>query len=51
MAQSDALSRWPDFVPDIDTDNEDITMLPKNMFIELIDIDLQQRIADCEAMD
>ena len=36
MIQSDALSRWPDFIPDKDMDNEDITMLPNNLFIQLI---------------
>jgi hypothetical protein len=51
MAQSDALSWRPDFVPDIDNDNEDIMMLPDNLFINLIDNDLQQRIANCDLMD
>ena len=46
MIQSDALSRWPDFIPDKDTDNEDITMLPDNLFIQLLDIDLQRQIAN-----
>ena len=31
MIQSDALSRWPDFIPDKDTGNEDITMLPDSI--------------------
>ena len=44
MIQSDALSRQPDFIPDKDTDNEDITMLPDNLFIQLLDIDLQRQI-------
>jgi hypothetical protein len=51
MAQFDALSRRPDFVPETDNDNEDIPMLPENLFINLIDIDLQERIANCDAMD
>ena len=34
MIQSDALSRWPDFIPDKDMDNEDIMMLPDNLFIQ-----------------
>ena len=51
MVQSDALSRRPDFVPDEDNDNEDITMLPDNLFINLIDLDLQKRIANCKDMD
>ena len=51
MIQSDTLSRRPDFVPDVDNDNEDITMLPSDLFVTLIDTDLQQRIADCDALD
>ena len=51
MIQSDALSCRPDFVPDEDNDNEDITMLPENLFINLIDLDLQKRIANCKDMD
>jgi hypothetical protein len=45
MVQSDALSQRPDLCPEEDTDNEDITMLPEEMFLKLIDVDLQQRIA------
>ena len=41
MIQSDALSRRPDFVPEEDNDNEDIMMLPDNLFVNLIDLDLQ----------
>ena len=51
MIQSDALSRRHDYIPDEDNDNEDITMLPNNLFVNLIDVDLQQRIANCDAMD
>ena len=51
MVQSDALSRRPDLIPDEDNDNEDVIMLPDNLFINLIDTDLQQRIADCDMMD
>jgi hypothetical protein len=32
-------------------DNEDITMLPKDMFLKLIDVDLQQRIAMADDLD
>ena len=41
MIQSDTISRQPDFIPDKDTDNEDIMMLPDNLFIQLLDVDLQ----------
>ena len=51
MIQSDALSRRPDYVLDEDNDNEDITMLPDNLFINLIDLDLQKHIANCKDMD
>ena len=51
MIQSDALSRRPDYIPEVDNDNEDIIMLPDNLFINLIDVDLQERIAVCEDRD
>jgi len=51
MIQSDTLSRRPDLVPDEDHDNEDITLLPDKMFINLIDTDLQDRIANSDQMD
>ena len=51
MIQSDALSRRPDFIPDEDTDNENIVMLPDHLFINLIDLDLQNRIATCTDLD
>jgi hypothetical protein len=51
MIQSDALSRRPDFVPIEDNDNDDITMLPEGLFINLIDQDLQERIATCTDLD
>ena len=45
MVQSDALSRRPDLCPDEDTGNENIVMLPDEMIVNLIDMDLQNRIA------
>ena len=51
MVQSDALSRCPNFVPDNDTDNDDMTMLPEKLFINLIDTDLQNWIANCKTFD
>ena len=51
MVQSDALSRRPDFIPDEDTDNENVMMLPDNLFIQLLDIDLQWRIANTHNHD
>ena len=51
MVQSDALSRGPDLCPDNDTDNENRIMLPDNMFLNLIDMDLQQKIAMTDDLD
>jgi hypothetical protein len=51
MVQSNTLSRRPDLCPDNDTDNEYIIMLPENMFISLIDLELQTRIAISEDLD
>ena len=51
MIQSDALSRRPDFIPEEDEDNDNMTMLPENLFINLIDMDLQRQIANCETRD
>ena len=49
--QSDALSRRPDFTPEEDTDNENITMLPDELFVNLIDTELQERILTCEKLN
>ena len=51
MVQSNALSRRLDFVPEEDMDNEDVTMLPDALFINLIDVELQERILSCERLD
>jgi len=51
MFLADALSRRPDMIPDEDHDNEDIVMLPDNLFINLIDMELQQKIANSTDMD
>ena len=51
MIQSDALSRRPDLCPDDDNDNEDIIMLPQDMFLNLIDTELQNRIALLDDLD
>src|SRR5271155_4646788 len=45
MVQSDALSRRPDHCPDTDTDNEDRVLLPDNLFVRTIDLDLHDLIA------
>ena len=51
IVQSDALSRWLDFTPKEDTDNENIMMLPDELFKSLIDTELQERILTCEKLD
>ena len=51
MVQSDALSQQPDLCPDEDNNNKDIVMLPNEMFINLIDTDLQERIAIAKDLD
>ena len=51
MIQSDALSRRPDLCPEEDKDNEDIVMLPDDMFLNLIDMDLQEKIAISDDLD
>ena len=51
IVQSDALSRRPDLTPKEDTDNENITMLPDELFMNLINTELQERILTCEKLD
>jgi hypothetical protein len=51
MVQSDTLSQRPDYIPKNNTNNENITLLPDNLFVNLIDIDLQNRIMNCTDMD
>src|SRR4051812_30135507 len=51
MVQSDALSRRPDHVPENDEDNENIILLPDNIFIKTIDTDLQDSLLDATLQD
>ena len=69
MILSDTLSRRPDFIPDKNTDNKDIVLLPNRLFqgtplsdvwttlrnpsisVNLIDLDLQRKIANSEDLD
>ena len=51
MVQSDALSRRPDHMPEEDHDNEDVVLLPDTLFVNLLDMDLQQRIANATDFD
>jgi hypothetical protein len=45
MIQSDALSHWSDHVFD-DNDNEDVIILPDDIFIKLIDLNLLKEIKE-----
>ena len=51
MIQSDALSRRPDHCPNEDNDNNDIIVLPNDMFVNLINTELQRRITESDNLD
>ena len=51
MIQSDTLSRRPDYILDKDEDNENVIMLPSEMFVNLIDMELQENISSCNNLD
>jgi len=51
MIQSDALSRRPDHVPEKDTDNENIVLLPDELFIKLINMELARLIESAATSD
>ena len=51
MIQSDALSRRPDLCPTEDNDNENITLLGEELFVNLIDTELQREIANAKDLD
>jgi RNase H-like domain found in reverse transcriptase/Reverse transcriptase (RNA-dependent DNA polymerase) len=44
MVQSDALSKWPDYGINKRMEEEDKVVLPDNLFINLLDTELQERI-------
>jgi RNase H-like domain found in reverse transcriptase/Integrase zinc binding domain len=44
MVQSDALSRWPDYGTDEQIEEKDKVVLPDNLFINLLDTELQEWI-------
>jgi hypothetical protein len=46
MVQSDALSRRPDYGTDKQMEEEDKVVLPDNLFINLLDTELQERILE-----
>ena len=51
MVQLDALSRQPNLIPAKDTDNEDMTLLPDNLFLSLLDLTLQDRVLNLGQLD
>ena len=51
MIQSNALSRQPDFIPEEDHDNENRILLLEEMFVNLVDTELQDRIAGAKNYD
>ena len=51
MFQSNALSWRPDHIPDEDNNNEDITVLLEAFFINLINTELQEQIANSKLLD
>jgi hypothetical protein len=44
------LSSQPDLCPQ-ETDNEDVIVLPEHLFVNLIDMELQKKIANAKNMD
>ena len=51
MIQSDTLSWQLDYIPEQDNNNVDRILLLENMFFNLMDLDLQDRIANMDKYD
>jgi hypothetical protein len=51
MVQSDALSRRPDYGTDKQIEEKDKVVLPDNLFINLLDTELQERILNGKELD
>jgi len=51
MVQSDALSRHADLTPDTDDDNDDRTLLPDSLFVNMIDTELNNLIRKTDRTD
>ncbi|CAA7268818.1 unnamed protein product [Cyclocybe aegerita] len=51
MIQSNTLSRRPDLCPNEDHDNENVTMLSDDLFVNVIDTELQKAIVESEDYD
>ncbi|ESK82601.1 reverse transcriptase-rnase h-integrase [Moniliophthora roreri MCA 2997] len=46
MVQSDMLSRRDDHVQGMDNDNEDVILLPEQLFVNVVDVDLQDKLKE-----
>jgi hypothetical protein len=51
MVQSNALSRWPEYGTDERMEEENKVVLPDNLFINLLDTELQERILNGKELD
>jgi RNase H-like domain found in reverse transcriptase len=51
MVQSDALSRWPDYGTNEQIEEEDKVVLPDNLFINLLNTELQEQILNRKELD
>jgi hypothetical protein len=51
MVQLDALSRQPDYGAEGQFDDKEKTVLPENLFINLLDMELQERILNRKEID
>ena len=51
MVQSDTLSRRPNLIPMKDTNNEDMMLLLDNLFLNFLDLTLQDRVLDLGQLD
>jgi hypothetical protein len=51
MLQLDALSRRPDYGTEGQFDDKEKTVLPENLFINLLDMELQERILNRKEID
>jgi hypothetical protein len=51
MVQSDALSRRPDYGTNERMEEEDKVVLPDNLFINLLDTELQEQILNGKELD
>ena len=51
MVQSDALSQRADLCPEEDTDNVDVVLLPRELFIKVIDVEMHDLLASAIMKD